>query len=137
MSGRYKHQSRQFILRFEDLPGLDVAMRSVSVGKLMDMAAMADKVKTGEADVDEALELFRLFADRLISWNLDDDTDQPVSADLEGVRSLDTDLFMQIFEGWFEGMTKAPKASRTPSANGSSHPEVSLPMESLPSSRGS
>jgi hypothetical protein len=128
MTGRYKHESRQFILRFEDLPGLEVVMRPISVGKLMDMAGMADGVKSGKASETDTLELFRLFAGRLVSWNLDGDDDKPVPADLDGVRSLDTDLFMQIFEGWFEGMTSAPKAPRTPSPNGSA---AGLPMETL------
>ena len=128
---RYKHESRTFILRFEDLPGLEVAMRPISVGKLMDMAGIADGVKAGKSTEEETLELFRMFASKLQSWNLDGDDDQPVPADLEGVRSLDSDLFMQIFEGWFEGMTRSPKAPRTLSPDGSA---AGLPMQALPSS---
>jgi hypothetical protein len=131
MSGRYKHQSRQFILRFEDMPGLEVVMRPVSVGKLMDLAGLADDFVTGKATPGQITELFDGFADRIVSWNLDVD-DQEVPADMAGVRTLDADLFMQIFNGWFEGMTQAPKASPETPPDGV-HPEASLPMETLPS----
>src|ERR1700722_8872275 len=102
MTNRYKHPPKDFLLRFTDMPGLEIHMRSVSVGKLMDMAGLADSVKANSATAAQIGELFSLFADRLIGWNLDDEDDQPVPANLDGVRSLDMDLFMAVFEGWFE-----------------------------------
>ena len=137
MTSRYKHPAKDFLLRFEDLPGLEVHMRSVSVGKLMDMAGLADEFKGGDADPAKVSELFTMFADRLVSWNLDGDDDKPVPADLAGVRSLDVDLFMAIFEGWFESIVSAPPPLQKPSANGSHPMEGSLPMEPLPASRAS
>ena len=104
-------------------------MRPVSVGKLMDLAGLADGFAAGKATPDQINDLFTEFADRLVSWNLDVD-DIEVPADFDGVRSLPADLFMQIFQGWFEGMTQAPKASPETSLNGAL--EASLPMEMLP-----
>ena len=124
---RYQHKPRQVILRFADMPGLEVVMGGMAVGKLMDMLGLADDFASGKATADQAAELFTMFADRLVSWTLDDENGAPVTADLAGVRSLDTDLFMAMFEGWFEGMTQVPKASPTRSADGEL---ASLPMES-------
>jgi hypothetical protein len=137
MTGRYQHPSRTFILRFEDMPGLEVVMRSASIGTLMDMAAVADKVAAGKASAPETLGLFTEFARQLSSWNLDGEDGQPVPATLDGVRSLDADLFLVIFGAWFEGMTSAPKAPPKPSPNGSAHLAESLPMATLPVSQGS
>lgn len=124
----YKHPHKTFLLRFEDKPGLEVQMRTVSVGKLMDMAELADDVKAGKASTSQAMSLFTMFADRLVAWTVEDDEDQPVPANLDGVRSLDTDLFMTIFEFWFESMTESPSPLPQPSGNGLSPMEASLPM---------
>jgi len=113
MTGRYQLSTRQFILRFEDMPGLEVVMRPASVGKLMDMASLADDFQAGRATAGQANELFEAFADRLVSWNLDIDGAE-VPPDIKGVRQLDADVFMAIFTGWFNGMTQGPKALQTP-----------------------
>ena len=127
---RYQHKPRQVILRFADMPGLEVVMGGMPVGKLMDMLGLADDFEAGKASAEDATRLFTMFAERLVSWNLDDENGRPVPADLAGVRSLDTDLFMAMFEGWFSGMTQVPKASSTPSSNGADL-VASLPMETL------
>jgi len=119
--GRYKHASRTFVLEFDDMPGLEVRLRPVSVSQLMDLAGLADEFAAGKATPGQVSELFETFADRLVSWNLDID-DEEVPADIKGVRSLDADLFMKMLSGWFAGMTQAPKSSPA---------EMDLPMEPL------
>lgn len=128
----YRHQSKTFRLAFEDMPGLEVVMRSVPVGKLMDMAGLADDFGNGKASTGQVSDLFTMFADQLVSWNLEDDAGQPVPADLAGVRGLDTDMVMAIFEGWFGELTQAPPPLPKPSAPGPDPLMASLPMEPLP-----
>lgn len=124
---RYKVTSKTYRLRFEDRPGLEVVMRSLSVGELLDMADLADAYTNGKATGEQSARLFVLFADRLVSWNIDGDDDKPVPGTAAGVRSLAADLFLQIFEGWFTAMNQA--AQPAPPAEDERMAElVQLPM---------
>lgn len=131
---RYRAEPKKFILRFEDYPGLEVVMRSLPVGKVMDMLGLADDFAAGKADAEQVSQLFTVFADRLESWNLDDEHGQAVTADLAGVRTLDSDMFMELFTAWFQSLTTAPPKQLRPSSSGA---EASLPMEPLPPSQPS
>lgn len=122
---RYKAPLKRMV--FEDRPGLEVVMRSISIGKLMDLAGAYDAAQAGTATAAQVRQMCDALAARLVSWNLDDENDEPVPATPAGVQSLDADLFLDIARGWFEDMTMAPKASPPASPNGT-HPEAGLPM---------
>lgn len=114
-------------LKFEDMPGLEVVVRPISLGKLLDLSGTADELVAGRANSEQIIALCEEFASRLVSWNILGPDDDPVPATLEGVRSLDADIFLQIFREWFGGMTRAPKASTT-----STEPTgIDLPMTAL------
>jgi hypothetical protein len=129
---RYKAPPSRFIIRFEDRPGLEVVMRKLSVGELLDMAGLADAFTGGKATGEQAAVMFGLFASRLVEWNIDGDDDEPVPATVDGARSLDPELFADILNGWMSGMMQAPKASPSPSEPGLIPEEAeSLPMAPL------
>jgi hypothetical protein len=133
MSGqkRFNYQPKSSIVRFEDMPGLEMVMAPVPVGKLMDMFVAADGMREGKATAEMIAGLFGLFAGVLRSWTLDCDG-VPVPPTLEGIRSLDPDLFMTLFNGWANGLMQAPKASPPPSKPGQLPEEMaSLPMAPL------
>ena len=119
---RYKHSSRRIVLEFDDMPGLEVVMRSLPLSEVLEVAKLADAWTAGKATPDQITGLFDVFANRLVSWNLDVD-DVEVPPDLKGVLSLEPDLFRALLDSWAAGMTRAPKASE---------PETpDLPMEAL------
>src|SRR5262249_12895606 len=104
-------------------------------GQLLEIVGLYDAFRAGKASAEGIGALMDAFAARLVSWNIDGDDDKPLPADMDGVRSLDADLFMDLCTGWVEGMTQAPPPLPKPSANGA--PEASLPMEALPASPSS
>ena len=124
-----------------ELHGLQVVVRSLSIGALVQFAGLAAKITADgvtPAELAEAApELFGAFAGRLAGWNLEDDTG-PVPATLEGVESQDLEFVVQIVLAWMEAV--ASVGNPLPDGSGPSPPpgpEASLPMEPLPASPSS
>lgn len=133
----YKPKKRTFVLKFEDeeYEGMEVRMRSISVEKTMELMSQADKARSGEHERgDGAREMEKLFGDfakNLESWNLENDDDAPIPADLEGVKQLDLDFFMDLLFGWLEGMLSVSAPLGRRSSDGKQSEELSIPMETL------
>lgn len=74
-----------------------------------------------------------LFADRLVSWNLEDDDGKPIPADIEGVRSLDNRTFEIITSAWYKAMVEVPTSSSSTSNGSRQSEEDSLQLGNLSS----
>ncbi len=145
--------SRILRLRFEDddLAGLVVRARALSVAQLLEVTGLADAASEAGAAAEAGRgispeqrsqidRLFALFAARLVSWNVTDDDGRPVPATHDGVMGQDFDQVLRIVMEWIQAVAgvAAPLARRsTPGGNGSSGPDpqelMGLPMEPLPS----
>ena len=124
----FERKRKTYKLRWaedEELAGLQVTMRSVSVESMLAMAGLADELRSAgdEAGPGRIRELFERFADRLQEWNLAEEG-EPVAADLAGVMSCDLDFIMVLFEAWFSAVTdvSAPLA-KSSGAGTTSAPE--------------
>ncbi len=103
----FKPQRRRYRLTFEDpeLAGLEVVARSATVGAYQEIATLADVASPPTAeDVQKINHLYKAFADVLISWNIEDEADQPVPATLEGLLTQDMVLILQIIRAWMEAV---------------------------------
>lgn len=129
----YTKPTTVYLLKFDDRDGLEVRAASVPLGRLLDLTEQAERLKAGDAkSVDEAKELFELFASSLRSWNLEEDDGSPVPADLSGVRGLEFGFAAEILTAWFEavgGSVPGPLAKRSTVTLPSEVP--SIPMELL------
>src|SRR5215469_14192802 len=90
----YKPNRTVYKLDFSgtEYAGLEVSIRSVPLGKLLDWQRLAD----GGMDGAQTEGLFRDFAAHLVSWNVEDEADQPVPASFEGVCSQDVAFVQAI-----------------------------------------
>lgn len=83
-----------------------------------------------EGDEDNAL---AEFTQRLVSWNLTDDDDQPIPATAEGLRQVDTSLVTALKNAWLQSIvgvhTSDPLSQSSPS--GAPSLVESVPMEAL------
>lgn len=124
----YKREAPTFKLVFEDdeFDGLVVRARSLPLGAMLAFQGLQEKAGK---DVDAALEVLRRFADVLVSWNLEDDQDQPVPCDFDGLCSLDMPFVMKIVEAWMSAVASVPKAQPSGSSGGGTSLEQSIPME--------
>lgn len=122
----------------DDVPGCKgfvMVVRRPTFGVAMQLA------ETNGSRVDTARyqELLGFFADCLVSWNLEDDDDQPIPPTLEGLRSQDDEFVLLVFDAWVDfvvrGAAKGPLGSSSP--DGEQPLEASLPMEPLPENQAS
>lgn len=156
----YVRKATIYRLVFEDpeLAGLEVRVKSMTTGQLMDLTRAASHLAGrvgGEVRVEDlapedlaALDMmFGALADALASWNLEDcplgdcpgpdcgERHEPVPATLAGVRAQETPLTLRLVNEWMRaaGGVSAPLVGR--STSGATFPEASLPMEPLSISR--
>lgn len=132
----FKVGQKVYRLVFEDgdLAGLEVRTRSLPLGALLDLtklAAFAGKPQLAAEDMAEAEKLFEMFADALLSWNVEDDGDTPVPATLEGLRRLDFGTVIKLITEWIEAVAGVPAPLPQTSSDGQLSLEASMPMEPL------
>lgn len=139
----YRRAKKTYKLVFadEEMEGLEVTMKALTVGEFMDLAALASKVGGGVDEDDlsglaEAADaMFKSLADKLDHWNLEDEDGKPVEASYDGVRSQDMGFVLVIVNAWMNGIAAVPLPLPNGSSDGaSSDPEQSLDLESLSSS---
>lgn len=135
----FKREPKLYRLKFEDpsMAGLEVDAKSLSTGAFLEVAGLADAVKGDSLDAAAARKLFEVFAGALVSWNLEDEHDQPVPATYEGVVSQDMDFVLEIIMAWIGAMSSVDTPLPGALNSGGTSPEASLPMEPLSPSPGS
>lgn len=148
-------RDRIYKLKFVDpeYEGLEVRVRPMSIGALGMVGELEDLRKRGitAEDIGKIFELFDLFADHLVSWNLEVEKEdmpitahaasvpmgplatrrEPVPATRESMRAQDIDFGLSLLYAWMDAVTgvSAPLAGASPS--GVSYPAVPIPMETL------
>jgi hypothetical protein len=136
----YKRKRKTYVLSFDDpeLAGLEVRARGASIGKLfglMDLMRFADR--RGDLkpeDVQEMDQLFRLFADRLESWNLEEEDGTPIEPTYENLMDQEINFVLPLVLAWADALvgTGGPLDESLPAGQ---QPEVaSIPMEPLSAS---
>jgi hypothetical protein len=127
-------------LDFEDTPyeGLEVRARSLPIGKLREIVKFAQlKDKQDITLITDMLdEMLEKFGAALVDWNAEDENDQPLPANVEGLKQLDTNLAMTIILAWIEAVAGVSASSDLGKDSSSGEPSrvLSLPMEPLSTS---
>jgi hypothetical protein len=111
--------------------GLEVRMRGLSTGELLDVMDLAELTEESGRTTEGRAQIRRLFetiAGALVSWNLETADGEPVPADLAGVRGRDFGRNLALFGAWIRGLTQVagPLVSRSVSG-----PPPEMPMEAL------
>lgn len=118
--------NRTYALRWEagDLQGLEIDMRSTSVGTLGKVLAML-------ADRDEGT-LAQTLVEHVIRWNFEDENGEELPVTVESLMQQEAVLLAAIAREWIlatRGVT-APLDDGSTSSE-PSEPELSIPMETL------
>jgi hypothetical protein len=83
--------------------------------------------KRGKVGTERMLELF---AEKLVSWNAEDEEGIPVPATMDGIRSQDLDLSLKIIDAWTDAIAGVSvPLPETSSAGQPSALEASIPMD--------
>lgn len=115
----YKPPKTRFTLVFPEHPELEITVKGVSVGKLIEVSDMS--LDLSQPKKEDKLKVFSLFAKKISSWNVDhpepeeatgDNTKlvcarcgleegDPLPSTAEAMECLDIDFIMPIILGWF------------------------------------
>lgn len=135
----HKLVRKGYSLKFADgspLDGAQIVLGSLSIGQIMQVRQLMHTVSQSTSPV-EQMEAFDtvilMAADKLVSWDLEEEDGTPIPATREGVLSLDGELMLPIINAWLD----AAKGTDAPLPDASSDGErqtleASIPME-LPS----
>lgn len=136
------HQRKRTIYKLvfqDEYEGMEVRARSMPLGKFMKMAKLLDLDTTAltSTDVESMSELFALFVEVLIDWNLEDTVEDdegnevvtPVPATLDGIMSLEIDEAMMIIVKYSDALGGIAAPLAQPSTDGSPSLEDGIPME--------
>lgn len=128
----YKPNKKFYTLEFPEYPGLEITVKGVSIGKLVDISNMSLDLSK-ESDEDK-LKVFGLFAKKITSWNVEhpepEETTEdgtcaicgleegaPLPTTAEAMKCLDVDFIMPLILGWFsQQSTVSP--GKGPNLNG-------------------
>lgn len=125
----YKSKKKTYTLDFEgreDFDGLQVEAKGLSIDAYLKVSRLAE----GE-DAQGLEDLLANFAKALVSWNLEDEDDNPVPANFEGVKSQDMDFIMVLIGEWMKAIAGVAAPLESDSNSGATSPAPSLPMEAL------
>lgn len=129
----FKVKRKVFRLQFEDeeLKDMSIRVRSISLGRLLDIADQADNLRAG-AGLAQTRELCEVFMDRMESWNLEDEElGTPIPTNVDGLYSLDVDLAITMMLAWFDAMTAVTDSLGKGSTSGQQSQEESIPTALL------
>lgn len=129
----FKPPKKLYKLTFadQDMQGLVVTMRSVSVGSLLRLQELAEQGSDQAQATGTFREMMDMFSSALVEWNLADDQDEILPATLESALTLDTDFLMTVISSWTQAISGVSAPLDAGSTSGAPYPEASIPMEGL------
>lgn len=134
----YSRQETVYRLRFTDpaMAGLVVDTRSLSLGRMLEVMALADQVDgKGVKNVQEVSGLFGAFADAVITWNLEDRDGTPVPATLAALYEQEFGFVLALVMEWIHAIAGVSAPLDPDSNGGAPSGVVSIPTETLSPSR--
>lgn len=126
------YKRKVFKLVFEDAEELEIYVHSVSVKRalrLMRLAGEMGDAKPEEQSQKDIEELFGAFADRVVSWTLEEDDGTPVPVSAESLLEWDFDDAMRWVLAWIQRATSVAVPTAAPAETAGADPvEASIPM---------
>jgi hypothetical protein len=113
--------------------GLEMAMRSVTIGEMARFRGMG----SSESEAEAQEKLCTLISSRLISWNREEEDGTPVPATREGLDGEEVDFLYVVIDKWNHAIRGVAAPLESGSPDGEITPEASIPTEALSSSLAS
>lgn len=129
----YQRKRKVLRLRFEDEPELEVLARSASIRKFLRIMQAADEMTAGSLTEEGITELFTFFAERVISWNVEDEDGKPVDCTVDYLLDEDFDWSVRLVLAWVQAVSGALRLPPLEMAN-QADPGIpgSIPVSPMP-----
>lgn len=119
-----------------DLAELEVEMRVCTVDLWLELCELTEGRLALLPENRERWERTReIFIEHAVAWDLEDEDGAPVPFTLEGMRSQDKDLEVDVVSAWIQQLVAVPVPLGDGSTGG--QPPTSIPMDDPPVSRAS
>lgn len=132
----YKPDRKRYRLTFEgtEHDGLQVVMKGLKVGDMLDMATLSSQVSAGDGMTPEQAAqmggMYDLLGSSIVEWNLLDDDDRPIEPSAEALRNEEPSLSNAILNAWTQAVNGVAAPLDQPSTSGSRSGQVaSIPMD--------
>lgn len=136
----FEAKKKRYKLTFEDeeMEGLEVTIKSTSMGNILRMAELDEMnpTKLTKEDIVKLREIFEIVSHAMVSWNLEEDG-VPVPTTVESLLDQEPEFVITVIKAWTRAMTVVEAPLAQPSQDGSQHLEASIPTEDLTSSQAS
>ena len=132
----YRAKRKVIVLQWpegDDLEGLEVRARSLSMAELLDLGDQIAALESGGlAVLGKVRGLISQFAEHLESWNLEDEDGAPAPRTVEAVLGQDPGTVIEMVLAWAEGVVSIRKSDPLDpsSTNGMPSELSSVPMAS-------
>jgi hypothetical protein len=130
----FRPEPTHYHLRFADpaFKGLEVEIQRMNIGESLEFdKARLTQATTVEESEKKALTIAGMVAAKLVAWNLEDQTGQPVPTTLDGVLSQDDTVINPIIEAWVDAIRGVTPPLDGSSTSGDLSLEASMPMAAL------
>jgi hypothetical protein len=120
-------------LEFADpqFDGFEVLMRRLSTRRAMELEALLNQPRENAEDSQLFVKTgVEFLAHGIISWNLEDDEDQPIEPTGDNLLDVDQALLHAILRAWLQVSVSIPPPLAGDSDSGDQSLAESLPMES-------
>lgn len=135
----FKVNRKGYRLTFADgsaLDGATIVMGSLTVDELLALGETAEAAGaavaaagTSTSELEAMQNLKVLIADKLISWDLEEEDGTPIPADMAGVGSLEVEWLMLLVAAWTGALSAVDPSLGKESPSGAISLEASIPME--------
>jgi hypothetical protein len=111
----YRRNRKTYHLTFEEFEGLEVTVRSVPVGELLDILKLLQETgqQPGQAQVRR---LFGAFAKQIVSWTYEDEDGKPLPASVDTLMGEEFDFVLRLINAWTEAIAGTPPDPTTGTA---------------------
>jgi hypothetical protein len=134
-----KRKIYKLVFEDEEMAGLEVRVRSFSIGTMLEVGELSDLMgrKITPEDMPRVQKLFSVLAQALVSWNVEDDDGAPVPATLEGLTAQEDTFVFAVLSAWIDAVSGVSAPLPQTSSDGQSSLEASIPMVPLSASQAS
>lgn len=122
---------RTYTLTFEgDFEGLEVVTKPMSVETWLYLTGQSEDAddQTEKTSAERGAEGIRLFADALVSWNLEEEDGTPVPTTREAIHDQEMKMIDTIVGAWTNAAAKVADPLPETSSDGEQSLEASIPM---------
>ena len=130
---RIPKKTAQLVFLEKDFAGAEVRCKlEISLAAFFSYQRDAQAVQEVAGDTGAQEALFRRFGDEmLLTWNLEDDDDQPIPATGEGMLALTPRFALRMIEAWLASVGDVASPLGGPSNNGASLVEPTITTGTL------